>query len=34
MQFHHHGYVSADPRLLPAEGIGLDRPSDLPDGQA
>ena len=31
MQFHHHGYVSADPRLLPAEGIGLDRPSDLPD---
>ncbi|MDT0156519.1 FAD-dependent monooxygenase [Microbacterium sp. ARD32] len=31
MQFHHHGYVSHDPRVLPAEGIGLDRPADLPD---
>ncbi len=31
MQFHHHGYVSGDPRVLPAEGLGLDRPSDLPD---
>ena len=31
MQFHHHGYVSHDPRMLPAAGIGLDRPDDLPD---
>ncbi len=30
MQFHHHGYVSGDPRVLPAAGIGLDRPADLP----
>ncbi|GAA1945537.1 FAD-binding monooxygenase [Microbacterium deminutum] len=31
MQFHHHGYVSGDPRLLPAEGTGLSRPDRLPD---
>ncbi|PPF45439.1 3-hydroxybenzoate 4-monooxygenase [Pseudoclavibacter sp. AY1F1] len=31
MQFHHHGYVSGDPRTLPAAGTGLDRPADLPD---
>src|SRR5688572_577562 len=31
MQFHHHGYVSRDPRILPASGTGLDRPADLPD---
>jgi phenol 2-monooxygenase len=31
MQFHHHGYVSHDPRVLPAEGLGADRPADLPD---
>ncbi|GAB2466802.1 FAD-dependent monooxygenase [Xylanimonas ulmi] len=31
MQFHHHGYVSADPRVLPAAGVGLDRPEDLPE---
>ncbi|MFA4841341.1 MAG: FAD-dependent monooxygenase, partial [Agrococcus sp.] len=31
MQFHHHGYVSTDPRMQPAAGIGLDRPADLPD---
>ncbi|MDZ5076407.1 FAD-binding monooxygenase [Nesterenkonia sp. HG001] len=31
MQFHHHGYVSTDPRIRPAAGIGLDRPEDLPD---
>ncbi|MGO2751013.1 MAG: FAD-dependent monooxygenase [Pseudoclavibacter sp.] len=31
MQFHHHGYVSGDPRTLPASGTGLDRPTDLPD---
>ncbi|WP_223586874.1 FAD-dependent monooxygenase [Microbacterium sp. OVT16B] len=29
MQFHHHGYVSGDPRVLPA-GVA-DRPADLPD---
>ena len=26
MQFHHHGYVSGDPRVQPAAGVGLDRP--------
>ncbi|MHA3724699.1 FAD-dependent monooxygenase [Leucobacter sp. HY1910] len=31
MQFHHHGYVSGDPRVLPAAGVGADRPEDLPD---
>lgn len=31
MQFHHHGYVTTDPRVLPAAGIGLDRPAELPD---
>ncbi len=31
MQFHHHGYVSTDPRVLPAAGVGLDRPERLPD---
>ncbi|GAA1726025.1 FAD-binding monooxygenase [Microbacterium paludicola] len=31
MQFHHHGYVSGDPRVQPAEGIGLDRSPELPD---
>ena len=31
MQFHHHGYVSTDPRVQPAAGIGLDRPEDHPD---
>ena len=31
MQFHHHGYVSTDPRLQPAAGIGKDRPPELPD---
>ena len=31
MQFHHHGYVSTDPRVQPAAGIGLDRPEDLPE---
>lgn len=30
MQFHHHGYVSTDPRVQPAAGIGLDRPDELP----
>jgi phenol 2-monooxygenase len=31
MQFHHHGYVSHDPRVQPAAGTGIDRPGDLPD---
>jgi len=31
VQFHHHGYVSTDPRVLPAAGVGVDRPTDLPD---
>jgi phenol 2-monooxygenase len=31
MQFHHHGYVSGDPRVQPAGGTGVDRASDLPD---
>ncbi|SDG40857.1 FAD-dependent monooxygenase [Microbacterium sp. 77mftsu3.1] len=31
MQFHHHGYVSGDPRILPAAGTGVDRPEELPD---
>ena len=31
MQFHHHGYVSGDPRVQPADGVGLDRPKELPD---
>ncbi|MGV8894858.1 MAG: FAD-binding monooxygenase [Rhodoglobus sp.] len=31
MQFHHHGYVSGDPRIIPAAGTGIDRPLELPD---
>lgn len=31
MQFHHHGYVSGDPRVQDAAGTGIDRPDDLPD---
>lgn len=31
MQFHHHGYVSGEPRVLEAQGTGVDRPADLPD---
>ena len=31
MQFHHHGYVSTNPRVQVAAGIGLDRPAELPD---
>jgi phenol 2-monooxygenase len=30
MQFHHHGYVSGDPRVKPAAGVGIDRPEELP----
>ncbi|GAB3265486.1 FAD-binding monooxygenase [Arthrobacter pigmenti] len=31
MQFHHHGYVSGDPKIEPAAGVGIDRPEELPD---
>ena len=31
MKFHHHGYVSGDPRVQPAAGVGLNRPEELPD---
>ena len=31
MQFHHHGYVSGDPRVQPVAGVGVDRPAELPD---
>lgn len=31
MQFHHHGYVSGDPRVHEAAGSGVDRSDDLPD---
>jgi phenol 2-monooxygenase len=31
VQFHHHGYVSGDPRVQPAAGVGIDRPDELPD---
>ena len=31
MQFHHHGYVSTDPRQQDAAGVGIDRPEELPD---
>lgn len=31
MQFHHHGYVSGDPRVQEAAGTGIDRPEELPE---
>lgn len=31
MQFHHHGYVSGDPRVQPPAGVGIDREQELPD---
>lgn len=31
MQFHHHGYVSGEPRQQPPAGIGLARADELPD---
>ncbi len=31
MQFHHHGYVSGDPRIENAAGSGIDRPESLPE---
>ncbi|MCC6269692.1 MAG: FAD-binding monooxygenase [Microbacteriaceae bacterium] len=30
MQFHHHGYVSGEPRVLPAAGTGIDRRKEIP----
>ena len=30
MQFHHHGYVSGDPRVQPVAGVGINRPEELP----
>jgi phenol 2-monooxygenase (NADPH) len=31
VQFHHHGYVSGDPRVQPAAGVGINRPEELPE---
>ena len=31
MQFHHHGYVSGDPRISTPAGTGIDRPHELPE---
>lgn len=31
MQFHHHGYVSGDPRIQAPAGVGVDRSAELPD---
>ncbi|MFJ2550732.1 FAD-dependent monooxygenase [Microbacterium sp. NPDC087591] len=31
MQFHHHGYVSGNPRVQDAAGVGVDRPAELPE---
>jgi len=31
VQFHHHGYVSGDPRIHEPAGTGVDRPDELPD---
>lgn len=31
MQFHHHGYVSGDPRRQPPVGSGIGRPEELPE---
>ncbi len=31
MKFHHQGYVSGDPRIQPAAGVGLNRPDELPE---
>ncbi|MBE0008464.1 MULTISPECIES: FAD-binding monooxygenase [unclassified Arthrobacter] len=30
MHFHHHGYVSGDPRIQAAAGSGVNRPEELP----
>lgn len=31
MQFHHHGYVSHDPRVEEPAGTGIDRPEEVPE---
>jgi len=31
VQFHHHGYVSGDPRVQPAAGVGLEWAEEMPD---
>lgn len=31
MQFHHHGYVSTNPRVKEAAGVGIDRSPAMPD---
>src|SRR5690606_2459913 len=31
MKYHHHGYVSSDPRGQPPAGAGIDPPEDLPE---
>ncbi|MDR6611781.1 phenol 2-monooxygenase [Leifsonia sp. 1010] len=31
VQFHHHGYVSGDPRIHEPAGTGIERPAELPD---
>ncbi|MBY4208064.1 FAD-dependent monooxygenase [Rhodococcus fascians] len=31
MQFHHHGYVSGDPRIQQPSSTGIDRPVELPE---
>lgn len=31
MKFHHHGYVSENPRTFPPAGVGVGRPEELPD---
>lgn len=31
MQFHEQGYVSANPRVQAAAGVGIDRPEELPE---
>ncbi|WP_313816614.1 FAD-dependent monooxygenase [Citricoccus sp.] len=31
MLFHHNGYVSGDPRVQPAAGVGVDRSPELPE---
>jgi phenol 2-monooxygenase len=31
MKYHHHGYVSYDPRIQEPAGVGIDRPAELPE---
>lgn len=31
MKYHHHGYVSTDPRIQTPAGVGIDRTEELPD---